>query len=146
YLNQEIIDGFEYYRQIRNKFIHLEKYNESKLQTAASNANLHKQWYEDTFTIRYGLNQYSNLNIKDYHLFSAILIKLGYALSNAAKPSNQILANELLSEGDNFRIIKKLIHKKRGDKGLKNMITIKFGELDSNDKIEIIEEIKKIVL
>lgn len=151
-IGQDVYSCFQYYRQIRNKFIHFDDDADKKLKQYKEDAEKHWGWCAEQFGIRYGLNPYKTINIKDYHLFSAIAIFLGHRLSDIGKPPNKFLAAELKSGSilknkikaennlkkhtQNFNRL--MSRKKRRNKALRNMIKIYFGDLREEDILNII--------
>lgn len=154
-IGEEVYNGFEYYRLVRNRFAHSEEKNDKKLNSYCKKAIEHKEFYNINFHCQNVPNEYKEIDFEDFLLITNIIKNIGYTLCEKCKPGNKKLAELILkkeikiSETKSINAIKSLQklknNKPRFDNALGNLLNTNFGRINEKDRNEIANHINSIL-
>lgn len=150
-IGEEVYNGFEYYRYIRNRFAHSEEKDNKKLDSLCLKISAYSNFYSVKFHSNDCPNNYDKIDFNDFLLFTNIIKHIGYTLCEKCKPDNSKLAEIItnLEVKTNTKIIKPLksIKKLKNDperfsNALGNLLNSTFGKINDIDKNEILNYLK----
>lgn len=154
-IGEEIYNGFEYYRFVRNRFAHSEEKNDKKLNLYCKKATEHKEFYEINFHCQDAPKDYKNIDFQDFLLITNIIKNIGYTLCQKGKPDNETLAKIILkteikiSEDKSTNAIKSLQKLKNNEtrftNAIGNLLNTNFGRINEEDRNEITNHIYRIL-
>lgn len=151
-IGEEVYYGFEYYRFVRNRFAHSEEKDPKKLENLCTKITEYTHFYNSKFHSVNSPNNYDKIDFNDFLLFTNIIKHIGYTLCEKCKPDNSQLADKILNleikvENKIIRPLKS-IHKLKNDpnrfsNAIGNLLKSTFGKINTADRDEIIQFIKK---
>lgn len=150
-IREEVYQGFEYYRLVRNRFAHSEEKDIKKLENLCQKVSQHSNFYNIKFHSVNSPNNYEKIDFNDFLLFTNIIKHIGYTLCEKCKPDNSKLADKIvkLEIKVNNKTISpiKSINKLKNDpdrfsNAIGNLLNSTFGKINNTDKEEIIQCIK----
>jgi hypothetical protein len=154
-IGEEVYNGFEYYRLVRNRFAHSEEKNDKKLNGYYEKAEKYKTFYNINFHCVAVPNGYKKINFDDFLLFTNIIKNIGYTLCEKCKPDNQKLAEIIskheieISETKSINAVKSLLKIKnkepRFTNSIGNLLNTNFGRINEKDRDEIISHLLSIL-
>lgn len=154
-IGKEVYHGFEYYRLVRNRFVHSEEKDSKKLNNLWKKVTEFTDYYNSKFHSVSCPNSYEKIEFNDFLLFTNIIKNIGYTLCEKCKPNNLQIAEriaELEIKTDNktikpIRGINKLKNDpKRYSNAMSNLLNSNFGKINSSDRDEIIQHLKNNIL
>lgn len=150
-IGEEVYQGFEYYRLVRNRFAHSEEKDINKLEKLCQKVSQYADFYNNKFHSVNSPNNYDKIDFNDFLLFTNIIKHIGYTLCEKCKPDNSQLADKIVKleiKVDNKTISPiKSINKLKNDpdrfsNAIGNLLNSTFGKINSTDRDEIIQFIK----
>lgn len=153
-IGEEVYQGFEYYRLVRNRFAHSEEKDVKKLENLCSKITGYSSFYNSTFHAVNSPNNYYKIGFNDFLLFTNIIKHLGYTLCEKCKPDNAQLAEkisklEVKVENKLIKPIKSIFKLKnnpdRYSNAIGNLLNSTFGKINKTDRDEIIQHINRIL-
>jgi len=133
-VNQRLLDIFDYYRNVRNKFVHPSS-DAKKVKKAFAKLEANREVIQKTYRLE-APNAFDEIQFDDFNLFTRILKQIGQIISNESEPSTSELANYYMHR-NLFKNQNNIIRKKNA---IINQIINDFG-YDNLDALKIYNEI-----
>jgi hypothetical protein len=106
------VDVADYYRRVRNKFVHALEEKEVLVNAEELRSRVHESAGYDRILAP---NEYAAIGFDDFVLFTRVTKQIGLRLCSVARPTDQEIAEMLSAKEDHRRSLNRVVRRFRGE-------------------------------